>query len=139
MLIFPSFPSEKYFSDELKALVKNGKAEVIEVNKKIKIDNDTIYIERIINTDTETNLRYKVVEEEGWGFPNSALVLYDEKGKKQQRSSASNGKSWGEDGIISYERIDKDSKSITIKLEWFDREGEVVIPIEKGEVNNEIK
>jgi len=129
----PNFLDEKYYNPELKALVKSGKAEVIEVNKKIKIDKDTIYIERIINTDTQTNVRYKIVEEPGWSFSNIALALYDEKGKKQYQGGGSSGKLWGEDGIISYERIDKASKEIRIKLEWYDRVGEVSIPI-KNEV-----
>lgn len=135
-LIITGFPKGKYFNDELKTLVKSGKADVIEVNKKIHIDNDTIYIERIINTDKSTILRYKIVEEPGWSFPNNALVLYDDKGKKHQGSGTSNGKPWGEDGIISYEKIDKDTKVITIKLEWYDRFGEVVIPIDKGGVKS---
>lgn len=133
ILVFASFPRGKYFTSNLKAQVKSGKADVIEVNKKIKIDNDTIFIERIINTATETTLRYKVIEAPGWSFSNSALVLYDEKRKKNQKSGESIGKIWGEDGIISYDRIDKESKEITISLEWFDRRGNVVIPIRKGE------
>jgi hypothetical protein len=122
----------KYYSTELKTLVKNGKADVIEVNKKIKLDSDTIYIERIINTDEETSIRYRIVEKQGWTFSNSALALYDESGKKQMRGSTGHGTFWGESGIISYDRIDKDSKKITIELEWYDRTGEVVIPIAKG-------
>lgn len=133
ILALASFPKGKYFNSNLKVLVKNGKADVIEVNKKIKIDKDTIYIERIINTDTETNLIYKVIEVPGWSFSESALVLYDEKGKKNQKGGESIGKIWGQDGIIIYDRINKNSKKITISLEWFDRRGKVVIPIGKGE------
>jgi hypothetical protein len=135
-LVFTSFPKGKYFNDELKALVKNGKAEVIEVNKKIYIDKDTIYIERIINTDTQTILRYKIVEEPGWSFPNNSIVLYDDAGKKYQGGGASSGKFWGEEGIIDYEKISKASKKITIRLEWYDRVGEVIIPINKGGVKS---
>lgn len=135
-LVFTSFPNGKYFNDELKTLVKSGKAEVIEVNKKIPIDNDTIYIERIINTDTQTILRYKIVEEPGWSFPSNVLLLYDDAGKKHQGGGASSGRFWGEDGIINYERISKASKEITIRLEWYDRVGEVVIPIDKGGIKS---
>lgn len=137
-IILPTFSgleNGKYYSTELKTLVKNGKADVIEVNKKINIDSDTIYIERIINTDKETNLRYKIMEKPGWSFSNSALALYDEKGKKQMKGSLSSGMFWGEDGIISYDRVDKDSKKIIIKLEWYDRTGEVIVPIAKGGIN----
>ncbi|WP_406770515.1 hypothetical protein [Candidatus Clostridium stratigraminis] len=131
-LIITGFPKGKYFNDELKTLVKNGKAEVIEVNKKIPIDNDTIYIERIINTDTQTILRYKIVEEPGWSFPSNVLLLYADAGNKHQGGGSSSGKFWGEDGIINYERISKATKEITIRLEWYDRVGEVVIPVDKG-------
>lgn len=134
-IILPNFSglkNGKYYSDELKTLVKDGKADVFEVNKKIKIGGDTIYIERIINTDKETNLRYKIIEKPGWSFSNSALALYDDKGKKQQRGGELHGTPLGENGIIVYDRVDKDSKKIIIKLEWYDRAGEVVIPIAKG-------
>jgi hypothetical protein len=132
---FSGLKNGKYYSTELKTLVKNGKADVIEVNRKIKLDSDTIYIERIINTDKETSIRYRIVEKQGWTFSNSALALYDEDGKKQMRGSMGHGTFWGESGIISYDRIDKDSKKITIKLEWYDRTGEVIIPVAKGGIS----
>ncbi|MHC1684545.1 MAG: DUF5643 domain-containing protein [Clostridiaceae bacterium] len=133
MLVFSSFPEGKYYDDQLKDLVKNGQAEVIEINKKINIDDDTIYIYRIINTETETNLRYKILEKPGWSFSASALVIYDDYGKKQHHGGGSSGKIWGEDGLAKYERINKNSKEITIKLEWYDRTGEIVVPLGKGD------
>lgn len=132
MTVFTGFPKGKYYSKELKALVKKGRAEVIEVNRKLNIDGDIIYIERIINTDTESNIRYRTLEKPGWSFPGSVLVLYDDKGKKLIGGYMSSGWLWRQDGIITYERIDKDSKEITIKLEWYDRSGEIIIPINKG-------
>lgn len=139
MTIFTGFPKGKYYNKELKALVKKERAEVIEVNRKLNIDGDIIYIERIINTDTETNIRYRTLEKPGWSFPGSVLVLYDDNGKKLIGGSTSSGWLWGQDGLIIYERINKDSKELTIKLEWYDRSGEIIIPIVKEGINNEVK
>ncbi len=129
---FSSLSRGKYYSSELKAQVKDGSAEVIEIGKRINIDGDSIFIERIINTDAETNIRYRTFERPGWSFPESAIVLYDEKGKKQRRGSASSGSTFGQDGVIIYDRINEESKEIRIKFEWFDRSGEITVPVYEG-------
>lgn len=127
---FSRFFYREYYSKDLKQLVKDGKADVIEVNKKIKIDNDTIQIQKIVNTNDSTNLIYRTNESPGWSFSNSALVLYDEKGKKQKNSSEGSMSILGAYGIISYDKIDKDSKKLIVKLEWYDRTGQLVVPVE---------
>lgn len=44
-----SLPESKYCNKDLKTLVNTKKANVIEVGKEMKIDEDTILIKRIIN------------------------------------------------------------------------------------------
>lgn len=130
-LIFCSIPEGKYFNKELNAKVNSGAAKVIEVNKKLKLDNDTIIIQRIIITDKNTYVRMRYVQSQmGWSFPFSAIELYDDKGKVDYYGGEDAGKLWGEEGIDKYNQISNDCKKITIKLQWYDRKQELVIPYE---------
>ncbi|GFZ30285.1 hypothetical protein CSC2_08110 [Clostridium zeae] len=117
------------------------KAQVIEVNKDMKIDKDTISIKRIINTDDKTYIRftYKILEQ-GWSFPTSAINLYDDKGRQYKyKGGEAIGKIWGQDVLIEVEKIDEDAKSITLKLNWYDRKAEMTISLDKEKNVNENK
>lgn len=128
-LLISSIPEGKYFNNELKGKVKSGAAQVIEVNKKWKIDDDTIIIQRIINTDKNTYVRVRYVQDQpGWSFPLETIELYDDRGKKHMGSGEEIGKLWGEEGIIEYDRTSADCKEITLKLQRYDRKMELKIP-----------
>lgn len=131
---FISLPEDKYASKNLEALVKAQKAQVIEVGKTMKVDNDSIYIKRIINTEDKTYIRYAyIMHEQGWSFSDSELKIFDDKGKEYHITGGSgSGKLWSQDMLIDLDKIDKDSKYITIKLDWYDRKNELTIPLEKA-------
>jgi hypothetical protein len=135
---FRSLPESKYYDKNLKTLVKANEAQVIEVGKGMKIDRDTIYIKRIINTQDKTYVRCAFIRfEQGWSFPDGALKIFDDKGKEYlNRSGGWSGKLWGQDGLFEIERINKDSKYIAFKLDWYDRKNELTISLGKeGEIN----
>lgn len=104
----------------------------------MKIDNDKIFINRIINTEDETYIRYRVIKfEQGWSFPESAIKVFDDKGQEYiYHGAGSSGKAWGEEGIFRVDRIPDDVKEITLKLDRYDRKSEVKIHLaEDGEKN----
>ncbi|MBK1812329.1 hypothetical protein JHL18_17025 [Clostridium sp. YIM B02505] len=117
------------------------KAQVIEVNKDMKIDNDTISIKRIINTDDKAYIisTYKP-SELGWTFSTSAIEIYDDKGRQYKyRGGEDKGKIWGQDQLTEFDRIDKETKAITLKLDWYDRKAEMTISLDKEKNINENK
>lgn len=138
---FESLPESKYGDKSLKTLVNTKKAQVIEVGEEMKIDKDTILIKRIINTEDKTYIRYALVRfEQGWSFSGGAINIFDDKGNQYRYNGGqSSGKLWGQDGLISFDRINEDAKYITLKLEWYDRKNEMKILLEKEGENNESK
>ncbi|GFP76563.1 DUF5643 domain-containing protein [Clostridium fungisolvens] len=140
--IFTNLPESKYYDKELKELVNQKKAQVIEVNKDMKIDNDTVSIKRIINTDDKTYIRsiYRT-SEPGWSFSTTNVInIFDDKGKKYQyRGGENKGKIWGQDELMEVERIDEDAKYLILKLDWYDRKAEMTISLDKEKNINENK
>lgn len=135
---FRCLPESKYYYKSLKVLVDTEQAQVIEVRKGMKIDKDTIYIKRIINSKDKSYIRYAVImNEQGWSFSEGAMKIFDDKGKEYHSMSGGwSGKLWGQDGILEIDRINKDSKYITLKLDWYDRKNELTISLGKeGEIN----
>lgn len=96
---FTSLPESKYYNKNLKVLVNAKEAQVIEAGKGMKIDEDTIFIKRIINTQDNTYIRYAFIRfEQGWSFSEGALKIFDDKGKEyHSMSGSSSGKLWGQD------------------------------------------
>jgi hypothetical protein len=134
---FSSLPESKYFNKNLKTLVKTKEAQVIEVGKAMKIDKSTIYIKRIINTSDKTYIRYSFIRlEQGLSFPDGEFKVFDNIGKEYHyEGGESSSKIWGQDGLIEIDRIDKNSKHITIKFDRFDRKNELTISLGKeGEI-----
>jgi hypothetical protein len=130
-----SIPEGKYYDKTLEAKVENGSVDVVEINKEMKIDNDTIFIQRLIIDEGNIYLRYSTEEEKGWSFSDSALALYDDKGNYLSSSGGgSSEKSWGRDGLIEFEKAEGNCKELTLKLEWYDRQGELKIPLKEGEL-----
>lgn len=138
---FDILPESKYCNKDLKTLVNTKKANVIEVGKGMKIDDDTILIKRIINTQDKTYIRYAFIRsEEGWSFSQSAINIFDDKGRQYQyRGGHSSGKLWGQDGLFNIDRINEDAKYIILKLEWYDRKNEMKISLGKEGGNNDTK
>lgn len=135
---FLSIPSGKYYNAGVKKLVKENEAEVIEVGKSMKIDNDKIFINRIINTEDETYIRYKFIRfEQGWSFPEGDIKVFDDKLQEYlYHGSQSSGKLWGQEGIFRVDRIPDDVQYITLKLDRYDRKAEMKISlVEEGEKN----
>ncbi len=130
-------PESKYYDKELERLVKQGKAQVIEVDKSFNIDDAKIHVKRLINTDKYTYVRYSYIrKEEGWSFVGN-IQLFDDKGKEYFCSAGGmNGKPWGEDGRQRFDKLDEDAKYVLIKIEHYDRKNEIKISLEEeGEIN----
>lgn len=134
-----SFPESKYYYDNMKEQVKEGKAKVIEVDKALNFDNDKFYIRRIINTEDKTYIRFSYIKkEQGWSFPDSSISIVDDKGNiYPSHGSGASGKMWGQEGLMSFDRINSDAKQITVKLNWFDRNDQMMISLEKAGDPNE--
>lgn len=126
-------PEDKYYDSNLEKLVEQGAAQVIEINKSFKIDKDTMYIKRIINTNEKTYIRYSlIIKEMGWSFPETTIKIIDDKNNEYQCYGASSaGKPWGQEGLFQTDRISDGTKEITIKYQWFDRQNQMRVLLDK--------
>ncbi|MFL0251060.1 hypothetical protein ACJDT4_11555 [Clostridium neuense] len=133
-LIMSSIPSAKYFDSTWKREMTADNAKVIEVNKKWKIDNAYIIIQRVILTDKHVYIRSRYVSfEQGWSFPLETIEIYDDKGKKYMHvASTGEGKLWGEEEMAEYEKVPKNCREIVLKLQHYDRKAELKIPCKRG-------
>ncbi|QZY54165.1 hypothetical protein [Crassaminicella profunda] len=138
--IIHSLPKDKYLDDnKIKRAIEKGEAEVIELNIKDKIDNDIFTAERLIIGKEESYLIYSLRKSEvGWSFP-APIQIYDEKNKNYQCTQGfSRGKlylsinrRYGDEGVLRFDKIEKDVKMLILKLEWYDRKMEIEIPLKK--------
>lgn len=133
-LIISSVPSTKYFGSTWKKQMTSDNAKVIEVNKRWKIDNASIIIQRVIITDKHAYIRSRCISfDPGWSFPLDSIEMYDDNGKRYMNvGSEGKGKPWGGEEITEYEKIPKDCKEITLKLQCYDRKRELKIPCKRG-------
>ena len=135
---FYSIPKGKYFDDSIEELINNKKAEVIEVHKKMKIDEDSFIVKRIINAEDSTYIRYSLIRlEGGWSFPGTSIEVTDNNGKEYfNHGESSSGKLWGQEGLIRIDKIDEGAKYIIVKFNCYDRKSEVKISLlEDGETD----
>lgn len=133
-----SLPKSKYYDKNIKKLVDEKKAQVIEVGKKLKIDKENIVINRIINTQDKTYIRYTFTRiEPGWSFPAAVIKVFDDKGRKYESQGAESSINiCRQEGIINFDRVKKDAEYIILKLEWYDRKSQLKISLGKeGEIN----
>ncbi|WP_415297407.1 DUF5643 domain-containing protein [Clostridium perfringens] len=139
---FICLPKNKYYFKDIRSLVNEGKAEVIEPNQKIKIDDDYLIIKRIINTEGESYIRYKQVRTTlGWSFSESIFRIFDDNGEEYIKTSISSSTSfWVTEGLILLDKkIKEDVKYLTIKIDWYDRQNKIKIPLNKeGEANENL-
>ncbi|MEG2918256.1 MAG: hypothetical protein RR891_00600 [Clostridium sp.] len=126
-----SIPKGKYFDEDLKQLVNEKKAQVIEVGKSMKLDNAPILIHRIINTEDTTYIRYSFIRfEHGWSFPGSNIQVFDDKEQEYfNHGGESSSNMWGEDGLLNIERVADDAKYIIIRINVYDRKNEMKISL----------
>ncbi|MDP4089046.1 MAG: hypothetical protein Q8930_07220 [Bacillota bacterium] len=131
-LAVESIPEGKYYNGQMEDLVKNGNAQVIEAGKKVKIDNDTLNIQKVIKSGSDIYVRYSLSEEIGWPFPWSCIKLNDNIGHKiPWEGNESSGKIWGEEALVEYGPIDSDCQELTFTLDLYDRKMEVKVPLAK--------
>jgi len=131
-------PESKYYNKELEALVKQGKAQVIEVDENLKIDDAKMHIKRLINTDEYTYVRYSYIRKEsGWPVLTAATKLFDHKGKEYSyQGGSSSEKPWGTERLIKFDRLDNNVRYVIIKIENYDRKNQIKISLRKeGEIN----
>lgn len=132
-LLYNRLSTGKYYTIELKNEVKSGAAQVIEVNKKMKIDNDTLIVRRIINTDKNTYVILSYIpRNSGWSFPFNTIKLYDDQGIVNVSGAGGQGGFFREDFLTKYDRVNTDCKEITLKYEWYDRNVELKIPCRRS-------
>ncbi|MDK0653279.1 DUF5643 domain-containing protein [Clostridium perfringens] len=114
----------------------------MEPNQKIKIDDDYLIIKRIINTEGESYIRYKQVRTTlGWSFSESIFRIFDDNGEEYIKTSISSSTSfWVTEGLILLDKkIKEDVKYLTIKIDWYDRQNKIKIPLNKeGEANENL-
>lgn len=139
--IYTNSQVSKYYYDDIKKLVEENKAVVIEVNKSIPLDKDKIVINRIIRTSEKTYIRYTINKREnGWSFPFQAIKIYDDKNHLIQYSAmGSSSRFLREDGIVECKALPENAKYLVMRLEWFDRKGELRVSLGKEGVMNENK
>ncbi|MGU8760461.1 DUF5643 domain-containing protein [Clostridium perfringens] len=139
---FICLPKSKYYFKDIRSLVNEVKAEVIEPNQKIKIDDDYLIIKRIINTEGESYIRYKQVRTTlGWSFSESIFRIFDDNGEEYIKTSISSSTSfWVTEGLILLDKkIKEDKKYLIIKIDWYDRQNKIKIPLNKeGEANENL-
>ncbi|MCX0359118.1 hypothetical protein LI056_14090 [Clostridium perfringens] len=139
---FICLPKSKYYFKDIRSLVNEGKAEVIEPNQKIKIDDDYLIIKRIINTEDESYIRYKQVRTTlGWSFSESIFRIFDDNGEEYIKTAISSSTSfWVTEGLILLDKkIKEDVKYLIIKIDWYDRQNKIKIPLNKeGEANENL-
>lgn len=129
--IINCIPMNKYYSSYFANLVAENKAQVVEVGEKLHLDNDTILIKRIINTDEASYLRYSFRSfEYGWPFSGKAIEVIDNEGNEYKyKSEKSEQRTWGEDGLIEIEKINEGAAYIILKLAWYDREDQIKVSL----------
>jgi len=133
-----ALPEGKYYDSSLKDKVKNNESTVIELNQKGKFDGNTFTAQRIINTSDKTHLRYRLISNgRGWSFAGS-FTLFDENHKEYKGfSSGMHGKSWGQEGIVIFDKLPESAKKVTLVVECYDRKLELKLPLNKAGNKNE--
>lgn len=126
-------PPDKYYYAYVKNLVNQHQAEVVEVGKSLKLDDDRLVIDRVIISKDKLYLRYTLKRKlMGWSFCDNSIKIYDDKNKELQiHSGGQSGRAWGEYGIIEYSGVKGDIKYITVKLNHYDRRDEMKILLKK--------
>jgi hypothetical protein len=119
--------------NEIKQQVKAGEAIQYELNKEVSLDQDKIYFKKLIVTEKESLLIYKVYKKEpGWSFPNVAIRLKDELGNVFQSDGGSSSSDFkGQTTINYYERIPKGTEKVIVDFEWYDRKFQTVLALQQ--------
>ncbi|WP_026477814.1 hypothetical protein [Alkaliphilus transvaalensis] len=132
------FPNGKYYDEEMKAMVKDGRAEVVEYKIKGELDGSSFIVQRLIYTDDLVYIRYSTnVANVFYGFPDDKLRFFDNRGIEYKKSNDVNKSSLGlrgHEGLIAFKKP-KDSIAIEYLMlvyEAFDRRMEIKLPV--GEV-----
>lgn len=131
--VFFSIPDRKYCSTKLEELVKIEKAQVVEINKKGDIDNYKFIVNRIINTNNDTYIKYTYIGD-GFGWPlwTSNFTIIDNENRIYQGvNGGSSEKLWGQQGLIIFERIDENKSPFFLVYNKFDREMKIPISLER--------
>ncbi|RSK27546.1 hypothetical protein EJF36_12025 [Bacillus sp. HMF5848] len=116
--------------------IEAGYATMIEIDKEMYVDHDTIHLKYLVYSEEETLLFYDIrKKEQGWSFPGIALQLIDETGYKYQGSGgSSSGMVWGESCINDYEPLPKEIQTIVIRYKWYDREFQTEINLTEATI-----
>ena len=101
-----------------------------------------LIIKRIINTEDESYIRYKQVRTTlGWSFSESIFRIFDDNGEEYIKTAISSSTSfWVTEGLILLDKkIKEDVKYLIIKIDWYDRQNKIKIPLNKeGEANENL-
>jgi len=128
-----------YFGDHtpqrIEEKVESGEMDVHKLNKEILLEDDRIHLKNLYTSPSETILQYVVrSNENGWSFPEGALRLKTQEGKSLlNRGGSMRNRGKAEFIISEYEPIPKNTSSIMVDFEWFDRSFQTEISLEQEE------
>ncbi|OZB90549.1 hypothetical protein CJP46_32470 [Paenibacillus sp. XY044] len=117
-------------------LKNDGKVTAYPVNRKLNMDGDTFTVKELYTTSKRAAIRYALrkQEKDGWSFPTASVKLLDASGKELvQHGSSSSEVPWGEHGWIYFDPLPAGTNKLTLRYEWYDRQGELPILLKKGE------
>ncbi|SES02449.1 hypothetical protein SAMN04487944_11580 [Gracilibacillus ureilyticus] len=122
--------------ERVKSEVENGDAVLIDLDKKVNLENDEILFKHLVLAPQETSLIFEVhTNENGWSFPDSALILTDRQGNIYRKTSGSaSGHTWGQYRINHYEPLKTDVETIVLDFEWFDRKFQTEFSVDQGDL-----
>ncbi|GGM38387.1 hypothetical protein GCM10011351_25610 [Paraliobacillus quinghaiensis] len=118
----------------IKEKVNNGDAVLIDLDKKINLENDEISFKHLVVAEDETSLIFEVrTNESGWSFPENALELRDKQGNTYRGTGgSSSGHTWGRYAINQYEPLKADVETLVVEFDWFDRMFQTEFSLDQG-------
>ncbi|MBU8907471.1 hypothetical protein [Desertibacillus haloalkaliphilus] len=119
---------------DIKSKVNNGDAVLIDLDKKVTLENDEILFKHFVVAPDKTSLIFEVhANENGWSFPESAIELKDKQGNTyRMTSSYSSGYTWGQYMVNHYEPLEAGVETIVVDFEWYDRTFQTEFSLDQG-------
>ncbi|WP_018930898.1 DUF5643 domain-containing protein [Gracilibacillus lacisalsi] len=120
--------------EHIQGKVNNGDAVLIDLDKKVNLENDEILFKYLVLAAEETSLIFEVhSKENGWSFPGSAFELKDKQGNTYRGTGGtSSGRTWGQYIVQNYEPLKEDVDTIVVDFEWYDRMFQTEFSLDQG-------
>ncbi|MFD2329368.1 hypothetical protein ACFSR7_08960 [Cohnella sp. GCM10020058] len=123
-------------NDTINMLQADGPVTEVTVDKSFPIDRDTFTADSVYVTPKQIVVTYAFhvkQKKSVWSFPTTSLKLVTPEGEQLlSHSSGSHGTSWGQTGYISFDLPQKPTDRATLVYEFYDRSGQIEIPLKKA-------